>query len=288
MLPKTLREMVIIAVNLATKYASKVDERFKLGALTEAATNQDYEWEGSNAIKVYSVTTSAMNDYTRTGLARYGTAAEMADTIATYTLAKDRSFTFTIDKGNKMDTPEGVRDAGKALRRQTDEVVLPEIDVYRLAAWTTAAAANSGRPTATNITASNAYSSFLTAQEYLSENKVPITGRIAFVAPTYYSFLKLDTGFIKASDMGQKIMINGQVGEVDGVKIVVVPTAYLPTKTPFIITHPSVMVAPKKLQDYKLHDNPPGISGVLAEGRIYYDAFVLDAKKKGVYAWLTV
>lgn len=276
-----------MAVNLATKYSSKVDERFKLKSLTEAAVHQDYDWEGVNTIKVYSIPTVAMGNYTRSGLARYGTAAELDDTVATYTLTRDRSFTFTIDRGNKMDSM-GVREAGKALARQNDEVIVPEIDIYRLAAWTTAAAANGGRPTAANITASNAYASFLTSTAYLDDNKVPQGGRIAFVTPAFYNFLKLDPTFLKASDIGQTMLINGQVGEVDGVKIVKAPTTYFPAKTPFIITHTSVMCSPKKLEDYKTHDNPPGINGWLCEGRIIYDAFVLDAKKKGVYAWLEV
>jgi N4-gp56 family major capsid protein len=276
-----------MAVNLASKYSSKVDERFKLKSLTEAAVHQDYDWEGVDTIKVYSIATSPMNNYTRSGLARYGTAAELDDTVATYQLTRDRSFTFTIDRGNQMDSM-GVREAGKALARQNDEVIVPEIDTYRLSVYVTAAAANGGRPTATNITTSNAYSSFLTANAYLDENKVPQGGRIAFVTPTYYNLLKQDSAFLKASDIGQQMLINGQVGEVDGVKIVKAPSTYFPAKTPFIITHTSVMCAPKKLQDYKIHDNPPGINGWLVEGRIIYDAFVMDAKKKGVYAWLEV
>lgn len=276
-----------MAVNLATKYSPKVDERFRLKSLTEAAVHQDYEWEGVDTIKVYSIPTVAMGDYTRTGLARYGTAAELQDTVATYQLTRDRAFTFTIDRGNQMESM-GVREAGKALARQNDEVIVPEIDIYRLAAYVTAAAANGGRPTAANITASNAYSSFLTGNAYLDENKVPQVGRIAFVNPTFYNFLKLDPTFLKASDIGQQMLINGQVGEVDGVKIVKAPSTYFPTKTPFIIVHKSVMCSPKKLEDYKTHDNPPGINGWLCEGRIIYDAFVLDSKKKGVYAWLEV
>jgi N4-gp56 family major capsid protein len=181
-----------------------------------------------------------------------------------------------------------VREAGKALARQNDEVVVPEIDIYRLSKWAAAATANSGVPAATNITTSNAYSSFLQATAYLDDNKVPQEGRIAFVTPSFYNFLKQDSTFLKASDIGQTMLINGQVGEVDGVKIVKVPTSYMPAKTPFILVHKSVMCAPKKLQEYKIHENPPGINGNLVEGRIYYDAFVLDAKKKGVYAWLTV
>lgn len=276
-----------MAVNLATKYSSKVDERFKLKSLTEAATNQDYDWDGVNAIKVYSIPTVAMGTYSRTGLARYGTAAELDDTVATYTLTRDRAFTFAIDKGNKMDSMN-VRDAGKALARQHDEVVVPEIDIYRLAALVTAAAANGGRPTAANITAANAYTSFLTANAYLDENKVPMGGRVAFCTPTYYNFLKLDPAFLSANEIAQEKKINGQIGEVDGVPIVKAPSTYFATKTPFIITHKSAMVAPKKLQDYKIHNNPPGINGDLVEGRVIYDAFVLATRVKAMYAWLEV
>lgn len=276
-----------MAVNLASKYSSKVDERFKLKSLTESAVHQDYDWDGVNSVKVYSVPTVAMGNYTRTGTARYGVAAELDNTIATYTLTRDRSFTFTIDRGNQMDTM-GVMEAGKALARQNDEVIVPEIDTYRLAAWQAAAAANSGVPTATNLTTSNAYSSLLTATAYLDDNKVPQPGRFLFATPRFYNLLKQDPTFLKSSDLGQKMLVNGQIGEIDGIPVIKVPTTYFPAKVPFIVTHKSVMCSPKKLEDYKTHDNPPGINGWLVEGRIIYDSFVLDAKKKGVYAWLEV
>jgi N4-gp56 family major capsid protein len=276
-----------MAVNLATKYSASVDERFKLKSLTEAATHQNYDWDGVKTVNVYSIATSAMNDYTRTGTSRYGTPAELDDTVASYTLTRDRSFTFTIDQGNAKDTLN-VREAGKALARQNDEVVVPEIDIYRLAKWQAVAAANGGVPVAADITASNAYASFLTANAYLDDNKVPQEGRIAFATPKFYNFLKQDPTFIKSSEIAQNMLIKGQVGEVDGVKIVKAPTSYFPAKTPFIIVHNSAMCAPKKLQDYKIHENPPGINGNLVEGRIYYDAFILDSRKKAMYSWLTV
>ncbi|MFR7958918.1 MAG: hypothetical protein ACLU6P_00110 [Roseburia intestinalis] len=47
--------------------------------------------------------------------------------------------------------------------------------------------------------------------------------------------------------------------------------------------HPCATVAPTKLEDYKIHQDPPGISGSLVEGRICYDAFVLDNKKTAIY-----
>jgi hypothetical protein len=79
------------------------------------------------------------------------------------------------------------------------------------------------------------------------------------------------------------MLIKGQVGEVDGVKIVMVPSIYLPANTEFIVTNPIATVAPKKLEDYKTHDNPPGINGWLVEGRMIYDAFVLKNKVNAIY-----
>ncbi|MGM7719436.1 N4-gp56 family major capsid protein [Metabacillus sp. Hm71] len=245
-----------MAVNLASKYSQKVDERFKLKSLTESAVNREYDWNGVNSINVYSIPTVAMNDYTKSGLSRYGTAAELDNTVQTMTLTRDRSFTFTIDRANHQDT-QMVMQAGKALARQIDEVIVPEIDVYRLAAMGSAATAN-GHTATLAIDATNAYSSLLEAGEALDEDKVPATGRIAFVKPSFYNFLKLDNSFIKASEIGQKMLINGQVGEVDGVKIVKVPSTYLPANTEFILTHPVATVAAQKLEDYKTHDNPPG------------------------------
>jgi N4-gp56 family major capsid protein len=271
-----------MAVNLASKYEKKVDERFKLKSLTDIAVNKEYDWVGVNAINVYSIPTVGMNDYTASGTSRYGTAAELDNTVQTMTLTKDRSFTFTIDKKNNQDT-QGVMEAGKALARQIDEVIVPEIDKYRLAAMATAAIANSGTATAAT-TASNAYTQFLAATEFMDERKVPTDGRIAFVNPAFYNFIKLDPSFIKATDIAQKMLVNGQVGEIDGVKIIKIPSTYFPTNVNFIVCHSVATVAANKLQDYKTHDNPPGINGQLVEGRVRYDAFVLNNKVNALYA----
>lgn len=270
-----------MAVNLASKYSSKVDERFKLKSLTESGVNREYEWAGVNSINVYSIPTVAMNDYNRTGLARYGTASELQDTVQAMTVTKDRSFTFTIDRGNHIEQ-QMVKNSGKALARQIDEVIVPEVDTYRLTTMATAAVAAGGTATAA-VTESNAYKVFLAGGEYMSDNKVPITSRIAFATPAFYSFLKLDPSFIKATEIAQRMLVNGQVGEVDGVKIIMVPSSYFPANTSFIMAHPVATVAANKLEDYKTHDNPPGINGWLVEGRTIYDAFVLTNKNKALY-----
>jgi N4-gp56 family major capsid protein len=270
-----------MAVNLAAKYSSKVDERFKLKSFTEAVVNNNYDWEGVKTISVYDIPTVAMGNYTRTGTGRYGTPEELQNEKTDYTLSRDRAFTFAIDKGNFQET-QMVMQAGKALARQIDEVIVPEVDIYRLAAMSAAGIAAGGTATVA-VTKDNAYTSLLAATEFHAENKVPLTGRVAFVTPQFYNFLKLDSSFIKQSEIAQNILINGQVGEVDGIKIVMVPSVYLPANTAFIVTRQEATVAPKKLQDYKTHQDPPGINGWLVEGRQIYDAFVLKNKAKSIY-----
>ena len=87
------------------------------------------------------------------------------------------------DRTNAVDSPEGIRDAANALSRQLNEVVIPEIDMWRLQCMAEEGAGSGVEA----ITASNAYSTFLSAMAEMTEKKVPVTGRVAFVTPAYYS-----------------------------------------------------------------------------------------------------
>ena len=255
-------------------------------SLATGFTNSDYNWEGVKTLSVYSIPTVALSDYNReASSSRYGTPSELQDTVQTMQVSQDKGFTFIIDKGNKIDSMN-VRDAGKALRREIDEVIVPTEDKYVFGKIAQGAIAANNYGTGA-LSKANAYEKFLAGQTALDNNLVPATGRIAAVNASTLALLKQDSAFVLASEMGQKIKINGVVGELDGVKIVKVPDNYLPTNCQFIITHPSVTVKAEKIKDYKIHDNPPGISGNLVEGRVYYDAFVLDAKKDGIYAHYT-
>lgn len=268
-------------MNLASKYSAKVDERFYRDSQAMMALSNDYEFTGVKTVNVYSIPIAAMTDYGRTGSNRYGSPAELENNVQSLTLTKDRSFTFTIDKGNKVQS-QMVMDAGKALARQLREVVVPEFDKYVFGTLAVAAVANT-KVGYGAVTKSNAYEVFLKGQESLGDDNVPDSGRVAFCSYKFANMLKQDSAFMKYSNMSQEMIIKGVLGEVDGTKIVKVPKARLPEGASFILTHPIAAVGPKQLEDYKIHDNPPGISGWLVEGRIIYDSFVLDSKKNAVY-----
>lgn len=157
-----------------------------------------------------------------------------------------------------------------------------EMDIYNLSVLA-ASAASASQVVTVAVTASNAYEVFLDGTVALDNNKVPRKGRICFVGASFYKFIKLDNSFIKASDMAQKMLINGMVGMVDGVKLIMVPDSYLPANTSFIMTHPKANVNPMQIEDINSHENPPGISGLLIEGRFVYDAFTFEQKLKSCY-----
>jgi len=263
-----------MAINLASKYESKTSELLKARRKSEAFTNQDWSWDGVNAINVYTLTDPTMGNYTANGANRYGNPTEVEDTIQTWTLTRDRSWTKTIDKKNYQDT-QMVRKPAKFLAQATKNVLVPEIDTYVFQAITTAGeVANRDDIAADSATsASNAYTNFLLLTADISNNEAPEEGRVAAMTATYYNFLK-QSGFVLASDKAYGDLKSGDLGTVDNVKIVIVPSSRMPANTDLIISHPVACVAPEKLVDYTLHNNAPGISGDLLEYRHRYDAFV--------------
>ena len=268
-------------INLATKYSQKVDERFSRESQAMLALSNEYEFKGGKTVKVYSIPTVAMNDYSRSGADRYGTPTDLSRNVQIMTVKRDRSFTFIIDKGDKIQS-ELVSDAGKALARQLREAVVPEFDTYVFKTLAEAAT-EAGGYASTALTKENTYAAFLDGMEYLGNNNVPDKGRVAFCTYRFANLLKQDPAFMKYSNLSQEMILKGVIGEVDGCKIVKVPSNRLPAGAAFIITHAIAATGPKQLEDYKIHDNPPGISGWLVEGRFIYDCFVLNEKVRAVY-----
>lgn len=266
--------------NLATKYSAKVDERFKLGSLTAGLTNQDYEWNGVNSIYVYSIATAPLNNYTVSGTSRYGTPADLDDTVTNYAVSQDKAFTFVIDRKFEQDQV-GVKAVGSALAREIDEVVTPYMDKYVLG--TMEAGADINYSYGVTITKSNAYENVLKGISALGNSKVPVGGRSLVCGFKFFKNIRLDDAFLSANEIAQGMKLNGQVGTIEGMPVIVVPDSYLSATTNFLIVHNSATVAPVKLIDYITHVNPPGINGTLVEGRIRHDAHVLKNKVAGIY-----
>ena len=202
-----------MAINYAAKHAQEIDERFSAAAITEPAVNKDYDFVGVKTVVVHSVPTVAMHDYQRSGLNRYGTPEELSDETQELTMSQDKAFTFTVDKGNEADDP--ALNAGKALNRQIAEVIAPMVDRYRLGVMVSRAGGAAYGAT----TKSNAYETFLDLNGMLNDANAPVEGRLAYASTSYFKLLKQDSSFIRSGDLPQNMLISGQLGEVDGVRI---------------------------------------------------------------------
>ncbi|OYO51473.1 N4-gp56 family major capsid protein [Lachnotalea glycerini] len=266
-------------VNYASKYSQQVDERFTLASFSNGVINNAFDWIGVETVNVYSIPTVELNDYTRSGSSRYGTPDELGNEVQEMKITQDKSFTFTIDRASYDDT-QMTMEAGKALSRQINEVIIPSVDKYRFAAIVAGAKTANIKTIAT--TKSNAFEEFLAVQELLDNGLAPQGGRICICSPAYHNKIKLDESFTKVGDMATKIAINGLIGEIDGVPTVKVPASYIPADVDFFITNAICTPSPVKVQEYKINTDAPGISGWLVEGRVRYDAFVLDEKKAAI------
>ena len=277
-----------MSIELVKKYAPHVDELFKAESKLSLITNTDYDWTGAHAIKVYKISTVALNDYARNvyagdedapeAISRYGELYDLSATTEEMLLKNDKSFIFNVDK---LDTDEtaGQLQAASALAREVREVVIPTVDTYCYAAMVTNAGTTA---TAAAIDDSNIYDLILDGTEVMDDNEVPETGRVIVVAPGVYKSLKASTVF-DHTDVGAELRRQGVVGMIDGMPVVRVPSARLPQNFGFMICHPSATVAPVKLEDYGTHPDTVLSSGTIVTGRICYDAFVLENKAKGIY-----
>lgn len=273
-----------MAVDLVTKFSPHVDEQFSTESKKALLTNQDFDWTGAHTIKVYKVTTAGMNDYGRKGPAdgnwsRYGAVEALDATTEEFTLKKDRSFTFAIDK---LDTDETAQQlaAASALARQNREVVIPEVDAYTYGVMCARAG---NKPAAVALTAENIYTEIIKASTVMDDAEVPETGRVLVVTPATYQLMKKCKDIAMDTDVGNELRLKGVIAIVDGMNVQKIPANRLPDGFGFMIAHPCACVAPTKLEEYKVHQDPPGISGALVEGRICYDAFILDNKAKAIY-----
>lgn len=266
-------------INLASKFSPKVDERITIKSYTGKSLNKDYKFEGVDKITVYSIDTAPLNFYKRSGLSRYGTPNDLGDTVATYQIKQDIAYTFVIDKGDNTQQMM-IKNTSGAIKRETDEVIVPYIDRYRFAIFCEEADAEMTDTTA--LTKTNVYEKILNATSKL--NKLGFgNGLIIYITPETYNLLKLDNNFVRQADMSQKMLRTGLVGEVDGFKVIRVDGSRLPNGVDFLIASERAMISPTQLKDTKVHDNPPGVNGWLVEFRMIMDAFILNSRKKSIF-----
>ena len=270
-----------MAINLAEKYSKVIDARFTHESFIQGNVSNDYEWDGVRAINIYTPQSVALNDYNRAASGnRYGTPTEIQDSVQRMELTQDKSFSLTVDAGNNSDQ-EHVKTGAKMMKMEIAEQVVPYCDAYALGKWVNLAGTRKSEASAP--TKSTIVEMIFDAATAMDNGLVPQDNRILYLPATYYNMVRLSSEFVGVDALGEKVLTKGVVGLIADMKCVKVPDKYM-ADAYFLATYKNAVLAPKKINDAKIHIDPPGINGTLLEGRYYFDAFVRAAKAMGVYA----
>lgn len=261
--------------NYATDVLNKIDERMYLDSQTSDIVNNgmELEFNGVNAVTIYNIDVVTENDYQRSGVMRYGDLVEIGNGVQTFVLSQDKSFSISIDRGNREDS-KMVLAIDDAVKRQVREVSVPTTDVYTLSVASAYAVANSQGATAA-LSASNTFAKILDQRAALQEAKVSLNDIVVYVTPTTEAYLWQDTTFKTASNSANADRASGKIGPILGMTIITVPTSYLPTNVGFLMLSKKVLVRPMKFNSIRTGEGFPfGIDGWVGFGRRYYDVFV--------------
>lgn len=272
-----------MSVNLAQKYEKKLDERYTLQSRTAAFTGNNYNWEGANAIKVWTLESPELNDYDATAASnRFGTPSEVDDEVATYSLTKKRSFSKVFDVTNVQDQMF-VKKANAYLKQVWDERYVPEIDKHRFAQW--AKGAGLGEINSTALTSSTVLKQILLAHAALDDAFVPSENRVTFIRSDIAVETRLADQLAKSEQWINKAIIRGKIGELNGNPVVSVPKSLFPAGMEFMVKYKNATADPMKLRMLRANDDAPGYAGTLMEGLCRFDAFVLAAKADGIFVF---
>lgn len=267
-------------MDYSKKYSSKIQERFRKGSLTDAAAGHNHDWVGAKTVAIYSMVPADLADYGR-GSTRYGTITDLDLAKQEMTCTQAKSFIRHLETLDNSDVSVELA-SGKFLRMEIDERINPTMDKYRLKKWLEGAATVKQLGSAS--TKSTIVGNIMDLSGAMGDNLVPDGNRKLFIKNSAYILLKQADAIvgIDAGDYNRKAIEKGVVGTFDGMKVIPVPSSWLPSGAEFMIKAEGTSEDPVKLAQYDVIPKTAGYSGAIAQGLVYYDAFVIGEKNVGI------
>lgn len=272
-------------IHFGEKHKEQLLEKFAEVSVTDSmfSHEMDTQFSGVATVHVTTVKTEKLQKYDRskavgTG-SRYGETKEVGTEVQSFTMTQDDSLSLSIDKGNKQDE-FNFKSAGKVMDAERKEQIVPHLDTYRLKRWADQGGihyALDAEPTKETIV-----EMIVTLHnEAVDRGNIPDDFQLT-IARKWLPTLKLAEEWIRADSLAAKTLPKGTIAEFDGMPVRPIPTKRMPEGVPFMLTHKNSLIAPMKINDFKGHTDPPGLSGDLLEFRMRHDAFVIGTRADGV------
>lgn len=272
-----------MAINFSEKFHQRLMQGFDQHAETDSMFNHDLdtEFSGVYTVHVTSVVTEPLQDYNKNKSidsgSRYGASKEVGDEVQTFEMTQDNSLNLTIDKGNN-EGQFNMKKAGEVMNAETKEQIAPHLDKYRLRRW--AELGNhvllGAAPDKTNI-----LEAIMSQKDDMLDKYVPDQLQLT-IARKYIRMIMLSDEWVGLDKLGGETLPKGAIGKFYGMAVKPMAATKMPDNVPWMITHKSALIAPKKIQKFKGHVDPPGLNGDLIEFRLIHDAFVVGKKVDGV------
>lgn len=216
-MPATVVAPANNSIAYAQKYLPLLDEAYKADSKTAILdTLSDYvQFTGANTVNIFNLNPVGMSNYDRDAGFVPG---DVTGTWQPYVLETDRGRSYQVDfLDNDQAMGLVVPNLLATVERQH---IIPEVDAYRFAQYAGGAAAaqvitetlSSGAATVASIDLATAT---------LDDAEVPYEGRILFVNPTTYRFLK---GGITRMVMNRDKDVNYNVEMYNDMRVITVPS----------------------------------------------------------------
>lgn len=248
------------------------------------STALDTEFSGVYTVHVHSLVKEELQDYDKSAnpasASRYGTPKDVQDEKQTFTMTDDKSLSLVIDKGNNAGQFNQKKSA-EVMKYQTENVIAPYLDKLRLKKWAEGAGVH--REMKANISNDEFVQEIVAAHTSMVDNNVP-DNLMLVIKRARLDAIRFSSYWATLDSLGGKTLPSGFKGEFDGMPVKTIAASKFPAGVDYMIVHKESIIAPGKIQDFKVHIDPPGLSGDLIEFRMIQDAFVLGSKCDGVLA----
>ena len=286
-------------IALASKFLPVIDEIYAAGSCTAIldTASERVRWIGADTVNIFDISMVGLGNYNRNAGFVPG---DVDGAWEPFKIEIDRGRSYMVDA---MDNDETLGMAfgtlvGETVRTQ----VVPETDAYRFAKYAGTSGILSATPT-TLSDSTNVPDMLAQAQAAMDDANVPYEGRILFVSPTTYRYLKGDTTRYVMNGEGR---IDNNIAFYNGMRVITVPQSRFNTQVTlnapanngdvggytttgsninFMIIHPSAILQVVK------HVVPRIFSPEVNQEadawkfdyRIYHDCWVKKNKVKGIY-----
>ena len=271
-------------IHFSEKHMQRLMKGFDAASLTDGLYNHDIdlEFSGVKTVHAKSILTTPLQKYDATRNidtgSRYGNTVEVSDDEQVFEMGDKISLSLTIDKSLNVDQ-FNMKKAGEVMNAYKEEQIVPYLDKYRMNKW----AADGGMHYALTAAPTNDTIAQIIIKARNAQRNRRVTGKTAPIIPyQYLDVLSLSTQWVKLEKLGGQVLTKGTMGQFYGMDVVPFIDELMPQNAWFMMINPKAPIAPKKINSFKGHVDPPRINGDLLEFLMYHDAFVMGKKADGI------